>query len=154
MNGNPNQQGPGYPPQQPPQGPPAYQPQPVYQGQYPPQQAAYGAQYGMQNIQHAGLLKRFIALLIDSILLMIITVPISLALWGGGATGTLTSFEYTSTKFLLSTVISLVISLGYFIYMCFFLICMQIANSMTNGWIVFQYDCSMFILHTCNKIIV
>lgn len=95
---------PGYIPQGPPQMPSAYIAPPGMQG--------------VQTIQHAGLVKRFIAWLIDIIVIFIITRPLTFIFLGSplaeGSDGF--SLPDTGTEAIYDLVI-IVITIAYFIYM-------------------------------------
>jgi len=103
----------GYPPQpaapQPYGAPPAYGAPPQY-GTPPP----YGAMPTM--IQHAGLLKRFVALIIDGILLFMVQAGVGLVFdVSVMSMGTSTSPNLASAAYLGYLGLTIVIGLGYFI---------------------------------------
>ena len=96
--------------------PPGYAPQ--GQAQIPPSYIAPPGAYGIQTIQHAGLLKRFVAYIIDAIILFIVTLPLSILVYGSALFSSSSDFTlYTSAKGLAFSVLSLAISLVYFIYL-------------------------------------
>lgn len=97
-----------------PAGPPAM-PGPA---QMPPAYIAPQGMSGVQTIQHAGLFKRFIAWIIDVILLAVITIPVGIVLLGSRySMGGTDLMVYSTFDGALFGLLSLVISLGYFIYM-------------------------------------
>lgn len=96
--------------------PPGYAPQGP--GQIPTSYIAPPGVYGIQTIQHAGLLKRFIAWFIDAIILFIVAIPISLIVYGSTLFNSSSDLTlYTSTEGIIYSIITLAISLGYFIYL-------------------------------------
>ncbi|MCK4613843.1 MAG: RDD family protein [Thermoplasmata archaeon] len=99
--------------------PPVYAQQPP-PGQYPQTYVNQGGYYPPQTIQHAGLGKRFVAFLIDWILLSVINIILVFTLFGYsfGATGSAMDMAFlTSPKYIASVIASVVIMLGYFIYL-------------------------------------
>ena len=115
------------PPQQGGAPPPGYQYAPPPPGYIPAgpdhMPAAYVTPPGMQGIQtiqHAGLLKRFLALLIDSILLAIVTLPLTFILIRKSLMQDSTGFSMAAEferDMIIVSIITTAITILYFIFM-------------------------------------